>query len=70
MTTLLNLRPPARALACLWLTSALPVPVVCVLLALFASGFIFFLVCLWRGGPVWDRWAQLLRLPPRRKRGG
>lgn len=69
MGSLRPLRLPARAFAYLWLTSALPLPVVYVLLAALVGGFLFFCICLSRGGPVWDRWVQLIRLLTRRKRG-
>lgn len=75
MTSLLNLRPSARALACLWLTSALPVPVILVLVVAFVTAMFCVLafvgVWLVRGGPVWDRLHQLIStLLPCRKQGG
>lgn len=75
MSSLLNLRAPARAIACLWLTSSLPMPVIWVLVGAFVTAMFCVLafvgVWLVRGGPVWDRLHQLIStLLPCRKRGG
>ncbi len=70
MTSLLNFRLPARALLLLWFLNTFPVPVSYALLAVLVGGAIFFFICLGIGGPLWDRWMQVLRLLTRRKRGG
>lgn len=70
MPSLLNFAPSARALSSLWLMTLFPAPAFYLFFALIAVCIMFFFVCLVIGGPLWDRWMQVLRLFIRRKRGG
>lgn len=70
MASLLNFGPPARALSSLWLMTLFPAPAFYLLLALIAACITFFFICLVIGGPLWDRWMQVLRLLTRRKWDG
>lgn len=70
MPSLLNFGPSARSLSFLGLMTLFPAPAFYSLLALIAVCITFFFICLVIGGPLWDRWMQVLRLVVRPKRGG
>lgn len=70
MPSLLNFGRSARALSFLGLMTLFPASAFYSLLVLIAVCITFFFICLVIGGPLWDRWMQLLRLLTRRKRGG
>lgn len=67
--TLLDLRFLLRVPIFTLLFGALPDLVTYTVLAVLVAGSIFFLVSLGMGGPLWERWMQLLGAVVRRQEG-
>lgn len=70
MTSLRNVRSPARALIFLSLTKILPDPVTYAIVLMMVTGMLIIFVALVRGGPIWERCVQVIRLLTRKNGGG